>query len=500
VLKISANSVDGQLTQLEGQFAPIVKVAKAFESHEKRGIAMLHKALEDVYVFGQDLFDLPETGGRPMVQAFLDKQKQLNKRTKDNPFLGLVNIAFSGSGVASRSQYATVLHFASVEDVKSGDFTQWLIDGEGIEGRRKDAMIALSSVQSLKNSQGRITRVQLGTAELMKKTASAGVVLPAGVQAPEGFAIVLARVDGSNQAQIIDVLDSSDATLEPVILRYAPDAKGALGSEPLAGFHRAVSILLGLTPAKVGGQTREILIRTENLVGEPMAVIETVSEAYTFPTARMTIAPIPGLEADKAYLLDGGSADQLTRHFEKHQNWRIEGLKLVADKLPLSVQLGEVTSAGKLRVGQFPKNRTKAFATSAQDAKSLKEWFEREHKDHDKRNKGAAQKRTFPASVMPAIANGQLQLTIDRSMLPVSIGSTSADAQLDERTMKASEMEALAETLAGFDIAADGWIVDTDIDDAGLAFEAYIGDDTLQIVIPTRTGDSYNQVCKALTL
>ena len=502
-MKITANSLEGQLSQLDKQFLNVEATAHSFEQLNGKAIAILHNALEHVYTFGEALVAIKKQNGVNVAREFLLKHSiPYNSRTQANIYIGLVKLAFKNSGDSSRSQYATVLAYASSLGKSAAEFLPWLTEKDkGIEGRRKEAVEAQANSSTTRRNQGRATRIQQAVTLLEAKPMSGSVALPAGVQAPEGFALVLAKIDGSNGAQIVDIVDTDAAKLEPVLLTLAGQAP-AQSTEPLAPFFRALDLILSTTPDKIDGKPRDILIANRVQRGKQVAAVEAISEAYSFPGASMSLDTHVGdLPEDEAFVLGATDAKHLHRVWSQHENWTLDSEgELNADGLQQPIQLVSLPTPGNYRVATPKPTPGSPLKSLSSDLQGVIEYLEREKADFKRKNERRNETRPFPGSLNLLIHNKNLSVQLPSTTQIASVGETGAQTDFDGRTLAVNDVEKVAETLTKHHIDANGWIMDGQVEGAGLVLEVHFDNDLFRIVMPTRTGEAYNQVCEALVL
>lgn len=493
------NTIQGQIDQLEKDFKAVRASAVAFETQEGRARSLLESALENVFGFSDGIFALgPKSSATVFAEFFAAKKTAYNAPTRANPYIGLVKLTFPNASASSRSQYATVLNYARATKVKPADFKAWLKQ-EGIEGWRDKALDAQQTRQRQINTQARTARLQRAESDLKALPASSPVSLPTGVVAPEGFAIVLARIDGSNNASIIQIVDTDSKAVDPVLIKLTEPKAATSTSEVLAPLFRAVDLILNTTPDNPGAP-RDILIRNTDNHGTPTALVQAVSEAYSFPGALMDIeGHIPGLPADQDFILSAVNARDLLKQLDNHQNWSIDqNGAITADGLTNPVTLTPLPTPNKYRAVDLVRNPNKAIAITLNEFEAVASYIDFERAANVKWNKGRPEKRPFPASVTMEANGSTLDVRLSTSAQAKTFGITSASPDLEDRLVAVSELEALAKTFKFYEKDADGWLLDSDIEDAGIVIEAWFENDRFCVVVPTRSGESYNQVCKPL--
>lgn len=281
-MKITANSLSAQIDQLNRAFQAVEATGKKFETLERKASAILYSALHQVYDFGENLLALKSQPGTNIIREFfLNNDVAYNSKTQANPYIGLVKLAFRAGNASSHSQYATVLGYAASLQIAAADFPAWLNERK-IEGWRTAALDAQNSNARNIRNQGRLTKVQNAVAVMDAKPASALVSLPAGVQAPEGYALVLARIDANNGAQIVEVVHSSAEKVEPILLGLV-DGPTAVSTEPLAPFFRAIDLIINTTPDATMGNQRDLLVRNLTKRGKQTTQIEAILRSLQLP-------------------------------------------------------------------------------------------------------------------------------------------------------------------------------------------------------------------------
>lgn len=495
---ITANSVNGQLTQLEQQFTAVIKSAGSFEVQNDRTTQMLHNALDEVYTFGENLIALADKHQIPLVTDFLRAKKVFNEKVRKKPYIGLVNAAFVNTSPSSRSQYATVLQFARESKVPTSGFVAWLTKMKGIEGARSEAVKAqASSVWQQQNASRKARVTQAGT-DLLAGPLSSAVALPAGIVAPEGFAIVLAAIDSANNASIVKVIhDTNDsAKIEPVLLSLAaqPVPRAKRGLDEL---YRAVDLCLRSTPDKTTGKDRHLLVQNTNQHGILIGSVETISEAYSAPAATMTLdQPIGQLKQGDRFVFDGADARHFLQVHDQHQNWTLDDKGVLnADGLPQAIQLTPLPAKHSYRVADVQQSTTKQFHATVDDLRAHLQYVADEKRDWTAANKRrGTSTRAFPVSLELGILRDRLTIGFPHSTRDAGFADTQAHAVEEDRLLAVSDIDALVRVLVDYEADVDGWVMDSQVDDAALVLDAYVDSDSLRVVMPTRTGSDYNQV------
>lgn len=498
---VTANSLKGQIDQLENQFKSVKTAADTFDVHQGRSNDLLADALQTVFVFGEGLLTLSSPAGTSIIgEFFRRKQFAYNKRTQDNVYIGLVKLAFPNASDSSRSQYAKVLEFANFKNLQPNTFKAWLTKLGGIEKCRDAALDEMASSQRTQNNSKKAARLTQAVNELSARPASQAVSLPPGVVAPPGFAIVLAKIDSANNASIVQIVESDSSKVEPVLIQLSSEPAPQAPQSDMDRFYRAVDVILGTTPSKAGGKDRDILVVNTTARGKPVAIVQAVSEAYHFPGAVMTlVGHVGALPDDQPHVLSANDAARFLKAHDKHANWALNACGVItADDLDEPFELFALPDPNQYRVADTQTQTEKQLRTNADDLREVIQYIESERADNERKNAKRAEKKPFAKMIGLSVQSSRLDLKLPSSARHVGFAETGIEEVAEDRTFAVSEVEQLAGTLVRYGVDADGWLLDGDVDDAGLALEAYFDDDLLRVVLPTRTGADYNPVCKAL--
>ena len=107
---VKKQAITSVLENYESKFQLAVDAALDFEEHENKGEKLLYLALEQLFAFGEEIRHDNAT-----FQEFLEnRDKALNKVTRQNPYNALVDLAFTRKASKSwRSEISNVLRLAS---------------------------------------------------------------------------------------------------------------------------------------------------------------------------------------------------------------------------------------------------------------------------------------------------------------------------------------------------------------------------------------------------
>jgi hypothetical protein len=505
--KLVTNSLEAQLQEVADQFSEVQSAAEKFEGQQTRATELLHLALADLYAFGESLTALSTDDGRSMAEAFVtSKGLPWGKVMRGNPYTGLAKLAFAKQLPASISQYAAVLRLASDRGIVATDFRAWLADNDGIKGRYNEAVDHFGSTRRQLGSQAKQRRIEKATQTLLGRVHSSAVALPIGIEAPEGFALVLARIDGSNNATIIDVVNSEAAAIEPILLRYETSkatTKSIMAAKPMGQFYRAIDLVAGCTPEKSGGHDRDILILNTHDRGRPVCRVEALSKAYTYPWAGMTIeGHLAGLNIDLPIVMAGSEAAYFRDSFADHEGWTFSvggEIDLCADGLASPIKAVPLADRRGYRVGQSPADSTQRIRVAQALLPSLRRFLDDRRAENDRLNGTRKEKLSFTPTLRIQIEGGELLIGIPKMLgTAISFGETAPDRDLDQRAIGTADIERLIDTLIPYETDIEGAFLDTDVADAALCFDVPFDDDRLSITIPLLAGTAYCPSCEGL--
>ena len=252
------------MDDLKDAFSAIQDSANAYEKHQRAGADKLHVVLGDIFNFGQELRARPLVDGTSQMETFVTERLGLwNKPARENPYIALTRLTFSSEiSDGSLSQYASVLRHAHNRRVEPSQFAVWLSEGDGIKGRYAEALQTLGRARQSVRSKAKERRVELAKGALRLVQASKQVEVPQGET--EVFASVLVRIDANQNAVIVDVIETDEKALHPILLRHAPalpTENEMLARKPLGRFYRAIDLIAGISPDGKGPTARSILIR-----------------------------------------------------------------------------------------------------------------------------------------------------------------------------------------------------------------------------------------------
>jgi hypothetical protein len=503
-----SNSTDSQLLEAANRFEEVQLAAREYEQHQGRSNDLLHGALARLYEFGETLILQAAEPDRSLIQEFV-KAKGLSwsKATRKNPYIALVKLAFKQSD-SSHSQYATVLQYASKTQKEPSEFKGWLHEGGGIKGLYPTAADYLGSARRQRNSQERASRLKIAREVLSARDHSPAVALPIGVSAPEGFAIMLAKVTGDGKAAIIDVIDDTEEGLDPILLRYAPSkatAKAALAAEPLGQLYRAIDLILGCTDDKTDGHARHVLLINSSDGVLPVCRVEALSEAYTYAWAGVMLSGhLDGLPTNVPFILACEDAAFFRSEFANHTGWTIHAAgrpRIEASGLRSPIKLKPFEGNVRYRISRPPRVHEKPFRATHSDQLTVQQFLGDRLADHERLNSKRKEKQPFPSALTIQSQGGKLEIGLAKlPNLTATFGSSLPDRDLSHLAMEIADVKRALAALAQYETTVDGSFVDIEVEDAALCFQAHFDDDVLTVVLPTKSGTDYNQSCIDLEL
>lgn len=506
-VKLVSNSADSQIAEAANLFQSVERAARDYEQHQGHSTELLHTALAELFEFGELLRTKATEPDRSLVEEFVQsKGLPWSKATRRNPYIAFVKLAFAQSP-SSQSQYAAVLLYASDTGVLPNGFKDWLQIGGGIKGRHPEALEHAGSAKRLRNNQARASRLKSAINRLMDMEHSSPVALPRDVTAPEGFALVLARIDAAGHASIVDVAHTSAAVIEPILLEYEPSnisAKNALAAEPLGRLHRAIDLILGCTADEFMGHERHLLVFNTLERGQPICRIEAISEAYTYMWAGVTLSGhLEELPARAAMMIAAEDAAFFRADFPTSTGWTLSSdptprIHNARHESPIKLHQLQQNS---YRMGVVPPSRSKPVSVSYADQTLVLQFLRDRLAEHDRHNARRKAKQRFASTLTMQLDGGTLEVGLPKMLGAKSLlGRASPDRELADRALDIGELKRVLSTLAPYETGVEGTFVDTDVSDAALCLQTWFDDDLFSVVVPTRSGTAINQSCTDLDL
>lgn len=501
----SAFSEDAKAQSLNDEFKKVKKLANHFENAEDNAEFALNDALASIYKFGANLLGPIENPDEDTAFLFFKANGvKLNAPKRRNPFIALTELAFEKSSPSLRSQRAKILSFARISCVPAKDFKGWISEDGGLKGRLKEATAFFGGTAHDNNNRERESRLDRAKDYLNNLPSLADFNI---ANVPDGFAIILARV-ADGQAQAVNVLAHElheIAKLEAAIVPFDPSGparRSLLATLPLGPLWRAVDMIFLATGGKQSGHIRSIAFRNITRNGDPVCEVLSVSAARDEATAIVEITGHVGaLPLDQYFVLysavktaeagygSEGAAELFHSAFAEHHNWEVQRTKIIADNLPLPINLVALPSTHAFRVADALPSTTKTFSITLDGCKALIAYLDAEA-ERAKPSRGA--KQVLPMAELMEMEDRQGDFCIRSVGSPneVTIGTTTHVLDPETRDLAYADMQRVARCLAAYEVGASGAFLDGQTHDACLRFEVTVGSDKLAITIPTRSGEA----------
>lgn len=361
------------IAQLDQDFEKVKTLAKSAEKQEDDAQDTLAKTLDAMFGFGQQLRANPTV----MEEFFDQKEIKLNKASRENPYIGLVKLAFAGTTKkAMQSKYARVLHY--VHDSKLNGRVEHFVRQNGIgecytvandyfgKGRKEAGKVA-------KNKQ-----IELGQDALNALAASESFQLP-GI-APEKLIAVPQRDSAGKQigtisyvnavvriasdgktAVIADILDTSESEWIHIFSRYCSRTTAVhkrLAQMPANPLLHAIWHVSALAPdtAKNG----KIILR----IKDNAALVEFASTDHAFRSVRMVLDKVPNPFPSEPFGFDLADAKQFASIYTGQTDWQISQSNndMVISSVGANKTFTLTAPMVGLSVGIFAGQKSKHFA------------------------------------------------------------------------------------------------------------------------------------------
>ncbi len=493
-----------RMAQIDRDFDQVCVVAKDAKKNEDTWRASLYVALEATFDFGEEL-----RKEQALLEEFLKKHEGAwNKRTQENPYIAIVKLAFSYLGEASVSQYSRVLRFAHDQAVPPQSLKVWLGDYGGIEGRYTESVEYYNPPKTEENAS--IRERQLG--EARKHLDSRLLGPPIELTTPcsgDGYATALVRIRKSGtEVELVEWLEQEGPKLDPVLLRFSPAARNkqtAQSGKVLWRFHRAVDLVSSITPAQNGKHERFILVENALDDGKPICRVSSVSEAQSFPCARVKLHGfVEGIDEAGSWLLTAADAAEFVRAFQLPGDWELRadakaaGAYVLANPsrgLPLP-PWSAASRKPKLQMATIPRLGDKSFGLSEDKCAAFLEWNAEMMNSFDKRNNKLKVPRGKPKRLTMTISGRDVGFSIGEIVGPVidvlelkNTGTISA-----ERWLSIEDFVTVCTTFKRYELPAWGRFVSMQagVLDGAIEIKADLGDDNLEVWLPLVINDMMN--------
>ncbi|OJY74995.1 hypothetical protein [Rhizobium sp. 60-20] len=498
------------LEQYENQFQTVIDAANAFENHDGQGQKLLYVALEQVFAFGENI-----RHDAPTFEKFLDdRDKTLNKVTKENPYNALVELAFSEDRSKSwRSEISNVLRLASEIKVTE-PLHKWLEKGGGISGRYAEAVRhfarpATQNAQRLRSSRLDMIASELKQSRIVKKA------LP-GVTLADGFHRSLLFSEGG-QTFLVHVRDEDDQkTIDKYLLEVAgkrtPDDH-PLAARTLYPLFRAIDLIVGTCKPSSSSQLQLITIWNDTINEAPVTKLRFLSDAYSFTNATITLAcSLPELDGRGQIVLELSDAETFRQLFEHDYQWSIsaddQGVSILDDaKSQTRLTLRPIADYldRKLRQGAKLGLRTRHFQATCTGMRASASNFEMAMALFKKAN--GAQLTADPTpkrlqwlsgGAMPEVGftSAQGYSGLSYPFLEFAAPAAAIDPQME---LSLADIAAFWKIAAAYGEDLAGYIANSDVADAAFCIDHVFADgDRFEYVSPMVLGVSMarTQVCE----
>lgn len=510
---VNANSVTEKLKK---EFNSVQAAASAFNISEAKSEALLSDAMLSLFEFGERMMGTPDNYQEDDTLLFLQSMGvKINKSNRTNPYIGLTQKAFGKASASTLSQRAKVLAYARHQRTAPKQFRAWLAQ-TGIKGRHKEAVAHFGGTAAHNNEQARDARFEAAKNALNARPVLANFNLT-GV--PEGFALLLARVEANGDTFVLDVPYHNDQGAERVkaaILPHDPSgsaARSVLISQPLGQLWRATDLIMRLT----GDGLANVMIRNTDDNGAPVCIVQAALGDRYGAWAEVRIAGhVEGIALDQLRLLNasapakpkGKDTDaakvELSYHFEaelfrdefsKHANWRIDGMTINADGLASGIRLHANSPASAMRIPRKMPDTSKTVTLDREGMASLLTYVAAASSEKERGKVAVA----MPEVLCVALDGGKLYLSMPRTQAErACIGSGTHAPDPDKRQLSVAYMKRVTEVLFDLGVDATGCFIDDDITDVALRLRADLDGASLSIIIPTRSDQTVNETLRLM--
>jgi len=471
--EISTVSVE-DVAQIDQEFRNVAALADRAEKNDTKTGKLLAESLDAMFEFGQQL----RQNEQAMSAFFASKPIKLNKATRENPYNGLVKLAFANTKKpAMLSKYARALHYAH-DSRMNGSIKDW-ITTNGIEACYKTAAEHFRPSQKENKEAARHLRIASGKAKLDSLSLSGAFDLTETLE--PGYVRAILRIDGSGQtAEVASIVETGHAEWNEIFARFASAQTSrhqALMGNPLFPVFRAVEIIRAFAPEN--DKTGHVLIRNLADAGRKTSVIEFVSQAPAFRSARMILAASLDLPDSCSVLATLGDAASFVQAYPTASDWTISENALASSRLRIALSRLEDSQLA-LRAARFEGHKRHHFLMPADvlDAAT---------------KPGVLEAKTSPSKPkspdrLALDANGNTLSIRNISLLGASfpLFETQAPASpvADDRFLPLRDLTALASAILPYQVDLDGCFLSYSAPDEALLLNRDFGGDRLELVIP----------------
>lgn len=484
-------AADQALAKAEQDFQGVAALADQTETSDTNTQDLLAETLNAMFAFGQQL----RQNEKVMEAFFGHKCIKFNKTTRENPYNGLVKIAFANTKKpAMLSKYARALHF--VHDSKLNEPVRDWVKTKGIEACYKMASGHFGGQRQKPGEYARDKKIELGQKALAQLSASNSFEVDDPVSSPFVRAVLRMSEDGKT-AIVAEILETSESEWNSIFARHCSARiaqTAALQDRPLSSLFHAISAVAGFAPPKA--PTASIILR--NL--DTSTVVDFGSTAASFRAARVVLRePLADLPGGQAYALPIAQALAFLADYPNAADWKIvfsdPDIAIRSDHLRREFLLAP--SEPKMRIGNFSGVKTKHFTLPWRQLRSVA----------DERLLVSAVEKTTgkrpPARLSLMIDHRQLSVansrheTFTRAFLDLNHAKASF---VPHRSLALTDIQALADLLEGYEQDFSGFFVEQTMPDAAMQIEHQRHDGVLLVSIPLVLNDrmNYCETCEAL--
>lgn len=507
----SGSNVAARMQKINADFDNLRNLADGWAVLDEEADASLYTALDATFTFGEEL-----RGEQDLLKEFLKQRKiSFGKPTQNNPYIGIVKLAFPKLNQTSTSQYSRVLRFA--HEVKPADqsVVDWLAGGGGVEGRYKEAVEHYRPKQSAQKQSIRQAKLDKAYAELAKLSLSGRFSLTGPCEV-DGYATALVRVTDGKEAELVVLLESDPTKLEPFVLPFFPKMGGVPAVQangPLARFHRALDLVASTTPFETAGHRRYVLIETFLEDGKPRFRVTSVSEAYSSPCASVTGDGFPeGIAQPGTWFCDGFEGYDLAGEFQQGTDWEIQENGIVRGGYLLDGPAGTLAlipwkaegSDKKLRSAAKPKADSKPFGVSKGKWTEFLVWNADITERAKKLTRGVKVPGQAPKRLTISVQGPTVSLSVDEVVGPAidMFELAKSGSIASERWLAIADLETVCKALQRYDLPAVGRFgnMQSGLKDGAIEFRCALDDDELSIWLPLVINDQmeYAAICEAI--
>lgn len=463
------------LAQFEQDFQNLATLAVQTETSDTNTQNLLAETLDAMFSFGQQL----RQNEKVMKDFFVPKGIKLNKTTRENPYNGLVKLAFGEkTKKAMQSKYARALHF--VHESKLNEPVRDWVKTNGIDACYRIASGHFGGPKRERNKLTKDQQVQLGRQALANMSAS----IPFALNSPlaGGYVRALLRVsDNGLTAEVVDTIATSAGEWDRIFASYSTPHAGLLhhlAGFPLVPLYRAIELVSALAPST---GSDHILLRQNDTA----TTIEFAGTAHSFLAAQMQLQErLEEFPTGSTLTLPLQLARDFVMNFPRKDDWAItsQNGQFAIVSAALNLRYDFLPPPNRISVGNFAGQRSKHFQLSLS-------------------NLSAAAREKMLLSPKIGSSNrrppARLKMTVDDKTLSVENAmhkkgwpmalldmKTSGATFADHREIDRADLELLDTVLTPLQLNTVGCFVAHDTPDAAILLEVSMTEGHLKISVP----------------